>query len=95
MASQASPNGAIDLAIDENDRLYVLTAIGVQCVRSYGLIDAILDLPDKSHPLMISFGDRDGDMLYVRTEIGVYKRKMCNRGASKEATEPKHVGYYD
>ena len=92
---QASPKGAIDLAIDENDRLYVLTAIGVQCVRSYGLIDAILDLPDKSRPLMISFGDRDGDMLYVRTEIGVYKRKMCNRGASEEATEPKHVGYYD
>ena len=90
---QVSPKGAIDLAIDECDRLYALTAIGVQCVRSYGLIDAILDLPDKSRPLAIAFGD--GDMLYLRTQSGVYRRKTCNRGATDAATEPKHVGYYD
>lgn len=92
---QITPKGAIDLAIDEFDRLYVLTAIGVQCVRSFGLIDAILELPDKSRPLAIAFGDIDRDMLYLRTEDGVYRRKMCNRGATDAASEPKHVGYYD
>ena len=92
---QVSPKGAIDLAIDECDRLYALTAIGVQCVRSFGLIDAILDLPDNSRPLAIAFGGEYGDMLYLRTQNGVYKRKTCNRGATDEATEPKHVRYYD
>ena len=91
---QASPKGAIDLAVDECDRLYALTAIGVQCVRSFGLIDAILDLPDRSRPQAIAFGEED-DMLYLRTEDGVYRRKTCNRGATDAATEPKHVGYYD
>ena len=92
---QVTPKGAIDLAIDECDRLYALTSIGVQCVRSFGLIDAILDLPDKSRPLMIAFGGEERDMLYLRTEDGVYRRRTCNRGATDAATEPKHVGYYD
>lgn len=89
------PKGAIDLAIDENDRLYALTAIGIQCVRSFGLIDAILDLPDRSRPLQIAFGNGERDMLFLRTEEGVYKRRMCSRGAGNEATQPKHTSYYD
>ncbi len=89
------PKGAIDLAIDENDRLYVLTAIGVQCVRSFGLIDVILELPDRSAPLQLAFGNGDGDTLYLRTEQGVYKRKTCNRGAGDQSAELKHVSYYD
>ena len=92
---QITPKGAIDLAVDENDRLYALTAIGVQCVRSFGLIDAILDLPDRSRPLALAFGAEDSDTLYLRTESGVYKRKMCARAASAAPTEPKHAGYYD
>ncbi len=89
------PKGAIDLAVDENDRLYVLTAIGVQCVRSFGLIDVILELPDRSRPLQISFGNEDNDSLYLRTEKGVYKRKMRNPGASDNVSMSKHVSYYD
>ena len=89
------PRGAIDLAVDENDRLYALTAIGIQCVRSFGLIDAILDLPDRSSPLQIAFGYDDRDMLYLRTQAGVYKRRTCARGAGEEASQPKHINYYD
>ena len=92
---QTFPKGALDLALDENDRLYVLTAIGIQCVRSFGLIDAILELPDKSRPLQLAFGNTDRQTLYLRTELGVYKRRMCNRGAGVEASEAKHISYYD
>lgn len=31
--------GAIDMAVDHTDRLFVLTEMGIQCVRSFGLID--------------------------------------------------------
>lgn len=89
---QVQPKGAIDLATDENDRLYALTAIGVQCVRSFGLIDVILDLPDSSRPQRIAFVN---DFLYLRTELGVYKRRMCARAAGGAPAEPKFVSYYD
>ena len=92
---RVSPKGAIDLAIDENDRLYALTAIGVQSVRSFGLIDVILDLPDRSAPVMLAFGAEDPDTLYLRTADGIYKRKMLSRAALGAATEPKHTSYYD
>ncbi len=89
------PRGAIDLAVDEDDRLYALTAIGIQCVRSFGLIDAVLDLPDQSRPLQLAFGNVDRDTLYLRTEKGVYKRRTCCRGAGDAASQPKHTSYYD
>lgn len=92
---RVSPKGAIDLALDEDDRLYVLTAIGVQCVRSFGLIDVILDLPDDSRPLQIAFGDDERDLLYLRTEKGAYRRRMRARGAENEASQPKHTNYGD
>ena len=79
------------MAVDRADRLYVLTAIGIQCVRSYGLIDVILDLPDASKPLGIAVADA----LYVKTENGIYKRALC--AVCTEDTEEKRrfVSYYD
>ncbi len=80
--------GALGLALDCDDRLYVLTEIGVQCVRSFGLIDAILDLPDDAAPLDIAVADD----LYVRTEKGLYRRPLCSA-----AREPgrKNASYCD
>ncbi len=65
------PRGGIDIDVDVNDRLYVLTAIGIQCVRSFGLIDAIIDLPE-GRPLEISVTDS----IYVRTDCGIFKRAL-------------------
>ena len=90
-----NPKGAIDLAVDEGDRLFVLTSIGIQCVRSFGLIDTILDLPDRSRPLGISFGDPDRNWLYVRTEQNVYKRLMRVPAAGPDPTVAKTTSYYD
>ena len=91
------PKGAIDLAVDEEDRLYCLTMAGIQTVRSFGLIDVILDLPDDSKPYLMYFGKNtyDKDYLYVKTEEGFYRRKLKNKGAGTEPTPPKHTEYYD
>lgn len=85
------PKGAIDMSVDGNDRLFVLTAIGIQCVRSFGLIDVILDLPDDSVPLCIAVTDA----LYVKTEKGVYRRELCQDCTDFQKPGRKYEGYYD
>lgn len=82
------PKGAIDMATDNTDRLYVLTRIGIQCVRSFGLIDAILDIPE-GIPLEIAITDA----LYVKTSVGIYKRALRPECIGKK--ERKCVSYYD
>ena len=37
--------GAFDLCVDECDRVYAATELGIRCIRSFGLIDVILDNP--------------------------------------------------
>ena len=85
------PKGAIDMAIDGNDRLYVLTSIGIQCVRSFGLIDVILDLPDDSMPVAINITDA----LYVKTEKGIYRRTLCEDCTVFDTPRRKYSNYYD
>jgi hypothetical protein len=85
------PKGAIALATDACERLYALTAIGVQCVRSYGLIDVVLDLPDGSVPKDIAITDA----LYVKTEAGVYKRTLCADCTDFKNPCRKYVCYFD
>lgn len=83
--------GAIDMAVDREDRLYVLTEIGVQCVRSFGLIDVILDLPDGEMPEKIAVTDA----LYVKTTGGIYRRKLQERCTAETNEKRRHVHYYD
>lgn len=85
------PKGAIDMAVDGNDRLYVLTAIGIQCVRSFGLIDVVLDLPDNSMPIAINITDA----LYVKTEKGVYRRTLCDDCTDFDTPLRAYTEYYD
>lgn len=83
--------GGIDMAVDKTDRLFVLTEIGIQCVRSFGLIDAILNLPDASKPLKIAVLDA----LYVETESGVYKRGLQPECVTDSEEKRKQTSYYD
>jgi len=85
------PKGAIDMAVDKADRLFVLTSIGIQCVRSFGLIDVILDLPDSSNPLDIAVSDA----LYVRTEKGIYRRALREVCTRCDDQPRKFSSYYD
>ena len=86
-----SKKGILDMAVDKSDRLYVLTEIGVQCVRSFGLIDVILDLPYCSAPIRIAVTDA----LYVQTEKGIYKRPLCAECIIENEERRKQVSYYD
>ena len=83
--------GVIDMAVDKGDRLFVLTEMGIQCVRSFGLIDVILDLPDKSKPQKIAITDA----LYVQTEKNVYKRALCQECVTDSEEKRKQIDYYD
>lgn len=85
------PKGVIDMAVDRADRLFVLTAIGIQCVRSYGLIDVIFALPDASVPLAVAIGDA----LYVKTEQGIYRRALCDISLTESEARRRFVSYYD
>ena len=86
-----SIKGAIDMAVDRTDRLYVLTEIGVQCVRSFGLIDVILELPDNCAPQKIAITDA----LYIQTANGVYRRQLHCDCVTDSNEKRKHIGYYD
>ena len=86
-----SANGVLDMAVDRTDRLFVLTEIGVQCVRSFGLVDVILHLPDSSKPIKIAITDA----LYVQTETGIYKRKLCESCVTETDDKRKYASYYD
>ena len=83
-----NPKGAIDMDIDVNDRLYVLTEIGIQCVRSFGLIDAILNLPE-GNPLEICVTD----CIFLKTDKGIYKRKL--RSEYLKENKRLFASYYD
>lgn len=88
---QQAIKGAVDMAIDKTDRLYVLTEIGIQCVRSFGLIDAILELPDDAKPQKITITDA----LYVQTENGTYKRALCEECVADSEEKRRYISYYD
>ena len=83
--------GAIDMVVDKTDRLFVLTEMGVQCVRSFGIIDAILELPDDARPQKIEVTDG----LYVQTEKGIYRRELCADCITESEEKRKYVYYYD
>ena len=79
------------MAVDRTDRLYVLSAMGIQCVRSFGLIDVILALPDDSAPLEIVIADA----LYVRTEKGCYRRALHEICVIADEKKRRGCSYYD
>ena len=85
--------GAFDLVLDEQDRIYAATELGVQCVRDYGLIDVILPLPQGEIPRRLAFV---GNLLYAETDTACYCRKMKVNGIGNQRPLPPTVkSYYD
>ena len=88
-------HGAIDLAVDENDRIYALTELGIQCVRSFGIVDVILSLPEGSSFDEIAIGDNNGvSYLYVKNDTKIYRKKIKNSATKDYPTKPHHTEYY-
>ncbi len=89
--------GIFDLCVDSKDRIFAATELGIQCIRSFGLIDVILPLPGSSVPQKIAFGGKDMDYLYVKSGNKIFRRKMKTSAKQnpQSITEPQYIGYYD
>lgn len=85
--------GALDLCVDHEDRLYAATELGVQLVRSFGLIDVILENPAGKPAERIAIGE-DG-YLYARADGTVYRRRLKEKQPADmdRQTEPKNTDY--
>lgn len=92
LATDFRTPGAVDICVDAEDRLYALTEIAVQTVRSFGLIDVILSLPE-GRPVRIAFGGEN--FLYVETDAGIWRRRLRTRAATDTPTEARCTDYYD
>lgn len=88
--------GATDLCVDDGDRIFAATELGVQAIRSYGLVDVILPLPDRCIPERVAFGENDTDYLYVYAGGRIFRRHLIQGCAAdtETATEPRNDGYY-
>lgn len=73
--------GAISLACDREGRIYVGTHAGVQILDQTGRVNAILPLQGGG-VFDLAFGGKDFDMLYVKVNDKVYRRKLKTRGAN-------------
>lgn len=92
LATDFETPGALDICVDSDDRVYALTEIAVQTVRSFGLIDVILSLPEGA-PKRIAFGE--GNMLYVETDAGIWRRRLLTSARTDTPTAAKCTAYYD
>ncbi len=87
--------GVFDMCLDSEDRIYAATEIGIQTIRSYGLIDVILANPNKETANRVEIDDNG--FLVVQTNEKIYKRKLCNKKRIdyNVQTEPTCCSYYD
>ena len=86
--------GATDIVVDCKDRTFAATELGIQCIRSFGLIDVILPLPNNDIPLRVNMV---GDILYADCGDTVYCRKTKTSAKEDplEITLPKYTSYYN
>ncbi len=86
--------GVLDMCIDSEDRMYAATEIGVQTIRSCGIVDVILANPGREVIKEIEFDDNG--FLVAKTGGEIYKRKLCNkkRAGYNVQTSPTTCSYY-
>ena len=84
------------MCVGEHDRIYALTELGVQCIRPFGLIDAIAPLPDGVSGGGICIDMSGGEKrLVVSTDRGAYSRAITEPAEELAPNEPKPNSYYD
>ena len=82
--------GAVSICVDEVDRVYAATELGIQCIISFGIVEAILDLPAGRVPRRLRF---DGPYLCAETDAGCFRRRLKHGGRRNEPTEFWHADY--
>ena len=87
--------GAFDLCVDQDDRLYAATELGIQILRSGGFVDVILDNPENTPADRIWL--TEDSWLYARCGEVTFRRKLRNKkpASSDQITPPQFLGYGD
>ena len=86
IADHAEYVGASSICVDEHDRLYAATALGIQTFSWEGHCNCILPLPDKEVPMLIGFLDKEPNKLYaISAQKHFYSREVLTRGATGDA----------
>ena len=87
--------GVFDMCLDSEDRIYAATEIGIQTIRSFGLIDVILANPGNETVNRIELDDYG--FLVAQTKNKMFKRKLVDKKRIQydRVTEPKSCSYYD
>jgi gluconolactonase len=80
-------SGARGMCTDQQGRLYVATAMGVQVFDQPGRANAILPTP--ARPTALAFGGPNGDVLYAACGNRLYARKLNTKGAQPWAAPIK------
>ncbi|MBQ4064928.1 MAG: hypothetical protein IJD10_02395 [Clostridia bacterium] len=89
-------SGATDLIVDAHDRVYAATEMGVQCIRSFGLIDVIVPMPRNAVPQALAITEtEEGNYLAVSTADGVYERRLSDALKDIPHGHPAPREYYD
>ena len=72
--------GASGICLDDKDRVYAATQLGIQGIISFGITDSILPLPNHLPAEAVAFGGPELAQLYVQSGDKVFKRTMKTRG---------------
>jgi len=96
VATECNASGVYSMCIDNDDRLYAVTELGIQCIRAYGLIDAILHSPIQGSAAT-QLALKDDGKLYALCGDTVYSRLLNHKKPADECTigVPKTNSYYN
>ena len=68
------------MAVDTEGRVYVTTALGIQVLDQPGRVNFIISKPAPQWLSNVTFGGKDGDLLYVTCGDSVWKRRIRAKG---------------
>lgn len=91
-----SGRGVSAMCVDSEDRIYVVTDMGIQVVKSYGIVCAIINSPFDGKAEGIAFGGANKRCLYAEKGGKVFKRlwNVAGRPDEKTVTKPASRDYY-
>ncbi|XZE21049.1 SMP-30/gluconolactonase/LRE family protein [Pirellulaceae bacterium SH449] len=90
----ATKSSADGMTMDDQGRLYVATALGVQILDQLGRVNQILNKPQNAFLSNVCFGGADRDWLWVTCGDKVYRRKVAGKGVVswESPTKPPRPG---
>ncbi len=87
--------GVFDMLVTDTDAVFVSTELGIQCMRSFGIVDVIIRLPEDAVAEAVDI-DENG-VIYALVGGKAYERQLSDVKACYPAspTQPRHIDYYD